>query len=335
MKIIFKISLMVLLLISLLFACKKPVVSVNGVELKPTKLNLTLLIDESATLSVTVFPADASNPTVAWENSNSDVATVNNGKVTAKAEGSCVISVVTEDGNYKATCTVTVVQPHPAESELVLVEGGTFTMGCTDDECSEDGRELPTHKVTVSSFKMAKYPVTNKQWESIMGTVPSGPFPGANMPVNNTGWGTIQEFIRKLNEATGKNYRLPTEAEWEFAARGGNKSKGYKYSGSNDIDKVAWYIDNSNNRPQLVGTKEPNELGIYDMSGNVGECCSDWYGTYSDQPQNNPTGPTEGAERVARGGNWYFSSKETRVFSRTSHSPEYQYIGLGLRLVLP
>jgi formylglycine-generating enzyme required for sulfatase activity len=136
-----------------------------------------------------------------------------------------------------------------------------------------------------------------------------------------------------LNELTGKNYRLVTEAEWEYAARGGNKSRGYKYSGSNNLDAVAWYEDNSDYEMHPVGRKAPNELGIYDMSGNVWEWCYDWWGDYTDEPQIDPTGPEEGYSRVLRGGsfNWVFSMKECRVSYRERNDP---YYGAGFRIVL-
>jgi formylglycine-generating enzyme required for sulfatase activity len=328
-----------LLLASLFAFCKKDT-PVTGVHLTPSSLALTLVIDETATLKVTVFPENATHPTVTWQSSAPTVVTVNNGQVIAKGEGTAIITVTTKDGNFTATCTVSVTQPHPAETELITVEGGTFTMGCTDGDCYTDGREGPAHQVTLSSFKMAKYEVTIQQWEELLGTFLSFPFPGENIPAHYISWNDAQEFITKLNEVTGKKYRLPTEAEWEYAARGGNKSKGYKYSGSNDIEEVAWYYSNSNARPQPVGTKAPNELGIYDMSGNVWECCSDWYGYYSSGSQTDPTGPSGGEFRVSRGGGFtsgevISSATDLRVSNRARGHANYRYLSLGLRLVLP
>lgn len=170
---------------------------------------------------------------------------------------------------------------HNVMIEMVRVEGGTFTMGATAEQASDAfSDELPTHKVTLSPFLIGKYEVSQTLWLAVMGENPSVNT-GINLPVDNVTWNECQTFITKLNELTGKNFRLLTEAEWEYAARGGNKSKGYKYSGSNNLGDVAWYIDNSNNTSHAMGTKAPNELGIYDMTGNVMEWVSDWKGSYS------------------------------------------------------
>ena len=226
---------------------------------------------------------------------------------------------------------------HPAEPEMIKVTGGTFTMGCTDDDCFDDGREEPAHKVKLTSYKIAKYPITQKQWEAIMGNYLGSVSScvGDDFPVCVVGWQDVQIFIEKLNELTGKNYRLPTEAEWEFAARGGNKSKGYKYSGSNDINTVAWYIGNSEDRGHPVGTKMPNELGVYDMSGSVWEWCSDWYGAYTDASQTNPTGPETGTYRVLRGGSFSSYAQLCRVSIRSGLEPYISTGFIGFRLVLP
>jgi formylglycine-generating enzyme required for sulfatase activity len=178
------------------------------------------------------------------------------------------------------------------EPEMVLVEGGTFQMG--SDVYSG---EKPIHQVTLSTFSMGKYPITQSQWQKVMGSNPSH-FKGDDLPVEQVSWEDAQQFINKLNSMTGKTYRLPTEAQWEFAARGGTKSKGYEYSGSNNANEVAWYDDNSGKKTQLVGQKAANELGIFDMSGNVWEWCSDWYGDYSSATVTNPTGAATGVFRV-------------------------------------
>jgi len=206
-------------------------------------------------------------------------------------------------------------------------------MGCTDGDCAE--RELPTREVKLSSFKIAKYPVTQKQWKIVMRTNPSYYQGSDDLPVEYVSWNDVQTFITKLNALTGKNYRLPTEAEWEYAARGGNKSKGYKYSGSDDIDAVAWYRENSDRKTHPVGTKAPNELGIYDMSGNVWEWCSDWYGVYGNASQTNPPGPAMGSARMLRGGSWYSSMWACRVAFRQYSLPENRFSNYGFRLVLP
>lgn len=152
--------------------------------------------------------------------------------------------------------------------------------------------------------------------------------------MEDVSWDDCQEFIQKLNSLTGRNFRLPTEAEWEFACRGGNNSRGYKYSGSNDIDNVAWYDDNSGGKTHPVGTKAPNELGIYDMSGNVWEWCSDWYADYTSYSQTNPTGPLSGSYRVIRGGGWGYFAVSCRSSRRNYYDPMYRNRYLGLRLAL-
>ena len=213
-------------------------------------------------------------------------------------------------------------------NNMVYVPGGTFIMGGDD---SSD--QMPTHSVTLSSYYICKYEVTQALWRAVMGSNPSN-FKGNNLPVENVSWYDCQTFIKRLNSYTGRNFRLPTEAEWEFAARGGNYSRHYKYSGSNHIDDVAWYIDNSNKRPHPVGTKQPNELGLYDMSGNVGEWCSDWDSSYSSYSQTNPTGPNSGSFRVHRGGFWRYNARYCRTPERNSKTPDYCVNYIGLRLVL-
>lgn len=183
-------------------------------------------------------------------------------------------------------------------NNMVYVSSGTFTMGGTSEQGSDAyDDEKPTHNVTLSSYYICKYEVTQALWRAVMGSNPSN-FKGDNLPVECVSWNDCQTFINRLNSYTGRNFRLPTEAEWEFAARGGNYSRHYKYSGSNYIGDVAWYDDNSGNRTHPVGTKQANELGLYDMSGNVYEWCSDWYGSYSSYSQNDPTGPNSGSTRV-------------------------------------
>ena len=218
--------------------------------------------------------------------------------------------------------------------DMVYVEGGTFTMGATAEQDDGDGDEKPTHQVTLSSFYICRHEVTQEEWEAVMGSNPSG-FKSNRHPVENVSWEDCQTFINKLNSLTGKNYRLPTEAEWEYAARGGNRSNGYKYSGSNTLDNVAWYDDNSGGTHDVM-TKSPNELGLYDMSGNVYEWCSDWYDIeyYADSPNNNPKGPSSGSYRVKRGGGWFLSARYCRVSYRGFSAPSDRYSYLGLRLAL-
>lgn len=220
------------------------------------------------------------------------------------------------------------------EDNMVRVEGGTFTMGATAEQGSDaDSDENPAHQVTLSSFHIGKYEVTQGEWKAVMGTNPSY-IKGDNLPVENVSWDDCQEFIRKLNEMTGKNFRLPTEAEWEYAARGGNKSNGTKYAGGSDIGSVAWYDGNSGETTHPVGQKRANELGLYDMTGNVWEWCQDWYGSYSSSSQTNPTGSATGSYRVGRGGSWGINARFCRVSFRGRYSPDIRYGNLGLRLAL-
>ena len=219
-------------------------------------------------------------------------------------------------------------------SNMVKVEGSTFTMGATPEQGNDAYEyERPAHQVTLSDYYIGRYEVTQKEWQAVMGDNPSK-FYGDNLPVENVSWNDCQDFINKLNQLTGLKFRLPTEAEWEFAARGGKQSKGYKYSGSDNAKNIAWYEKNSGSKPHQVGTKEPNELGIYDMSGNVGEWCGDWYGRYSSSAQTNPTGPSSGSSRVLRGGSWYYLARHCRVSFRTCNYPSGRSDFSGFRVVL-
>ena len=216
---------------------------------------------------------------------------------------------------------------------MIPVEGGTFTMGATSEMKNTDNDEKPTHQVTLSSYYIGETEVTQALWKAVMGSNPSH-FKGDNLPVEKVSWDDCQTFISKLNALTGKRFRLPTEAEWEFAARGGNQSRHTQYSGSRRIDDVAWYEDNSGDKTHPVKTKQPNELGIYDMTGNVNEWCQDWYGIYSSDAQTNPTGADSDSDRVLRGGSWFSPPQDCRSSSREFFEPEFSNDGLGLRLVL-
>ncbi len=231
-------------------------------------------------------------------------------------------------------------QEQPTETSLieelygnmVLVEGGTFTMGAAENQMKDaESDEKRTHEVTLSDFYICKYEVTQELWMLVMETNPSN-FKGGHKPVENCSWDDCQLFIQRLNEFTGKTFRMPTEAEWEYAARGGKMSKGYKYAGSNNVNDVAWYTGNSGGNPHDVGEKAPNELGLYDMSGNVYEWCQDWKGPYTNEPQTNPTGPEEGTNRVNRGGRWCGSARACRTSDRSMSSPDYHFYHLGMRL---
>jgi formylglycine-generating enzyme required for sulfatase activity len=238
------------------------------------------------------------------------------------------------------------IQRHPAEPEMVEVEGGTFVMGCLQEEegCEDD--ESPPHDVTVSSFYISKYEITQAQWDLIMETniqqqrdkVGSGVSlygEGDNYPVYYVSWTEAQEFLLRLNHATGKHYRLPTEAEWEYAARGGKHSNDFKYSGSNNIYDVAWFSYNSHGQNHPVGTRKANELGIHDMSGNVWEWCLDWSADYPSSPQRDPMGASSGIYRIFRGGGWANAAVACRVTNRINSSPDSRYFSVGFRVVLP
>ena len=243
-------------------------------------------------------------------------------------KGGTVKCVATKASYSNGTLTVNGIKYN-----MVWVDGGTFRMGATSEQGSEISDEKPVHSVTLSGYYIGKTEVTQALWQAVMGSNPSY-FEGDDLPVEQVSWDDCQEFIRKLNSLTGQNFRLPTEAEWEFACRGGNNSRGYKYSGSNYIDNVAWYDGNSGDKTHPVATKSPNELGIYDMSGNVWEWCADWYGDYSSGRQTNPKGPYDGSCRVGRGGSWDYYAGCCRSSDRCSHLPTTRYNSLGLRLAL-
>ena len=235
------------------------------------------------------------------------------------ASGSNAISIPVKDG---------------ISIEMVKVEAGTFMMGATPEMEKPNSDEKPLHQVTLTNdYYMGKYEVPQALWEAVMGSNPSA-YKGDNLPVEMVSWNDCQEFISKLNSLTGRKFRLPTEAEWEYAARGGKKSRGYQYSGNSNITDVAWYDGNSGSKTHPVGTKQANELGIYDMSGNVYEWCSDWYGSYSSSSQTNPTGADSGSFRVFRGGGWGIYARGCRLSYRYIFTPDDRRSYLGLRLAL-
>ncbi len=228
--------------------------------------------------------------------------------------------------------------------KMKLVKAGTFQMG------SNTGDEKPVHSVTLTKdYYMGETEVTQALWYAVMGQSPSsgdkwesGYGLGDNYPAYYISYDDCQQFLRRLNELTGEHFRMPTEAEWEYAAKGGQKSKGYRYAGSNKIGDVAWYDENSYNLgssnpnygTHAVKTKVANELGLYDMSGNVWEWCSDWYGSYSSSAQTNPTGAVSGSRRVSRGGSWYFDAGRCRASIRNYYSPSYWSFNIGFRFAL-
>ncbi len=268
----------------------------------PSNLQITLSKEATATQQSTVSqPIVAQQPVMQTPVTNSDN-----------------ISILVKDG---------------ISIDMVRVEAGTFTMGATPEMESPFDWEKPTHQVTLTNdYYIGKYEVIQALWQAVMGKNPSK-FKGDNLPVEQVSWDDCQEFISKLNKMTGKKFRLPTEAEWEYAARGGNKSRGYQYSGSNNLSDVAWYEDNSGKKTHAVGSKQSNELGIYDMSGNVSEWCQDRWGYYSSSSQTNPIGANSESLRVRRGGYWgdYAGCRSSCRFSTALGR---RFMTLGLRLIL-
>ena len=300
----------------------------------------------------------------AWLNV-SPMSGINDGTLTVTAtsntsveQRAAIVSVINPDLPQPQTVNVT---QSGINIEMVQVLGGTFTMGCTSEQVNDcEYDESPAHSVTLNTFYIGKFEVTQGEWKAVMGTTirqqrdlanPDWTLygEGDNYPMYYVSWNDIvgtsgastvingityyaNGFIYKLNQMTGIQYRLPTEAEWEFAARGRN-SGGFKYSGSNTVGNVAWYFVYSGST-HPVGTKAANELGIYDMSGNVWEWCSDWFSGnyYSSSPQNNPTGPSTGSGRVGRGGSWGNPARDARVSFRIDYAPDYRDGILGFRL---
>ena len=260
--------------------------------------------------------------------------------VTKKADEQPELPTITVPEKTEHIVSETTVKTaHPAATEwpygieMIHVLGGSFMMGCTPEQSDCSDNEYPEHEVTLSDFYIGKYPVTQGQWKAVMGENPSI-LKGDDLPVENVSWNQAQEFIKKLNQNTGKNYRLPTEAEWEYAARGGSQSRGYKYSGGNDIGEVAWYEGNSGDKTHPVGTKKANELGIYDMNGNVFEWVNDRYESYNVSWNSNPEGAASGSSRVLRGGCYGIIAKVMRISYRISFNPGMRLGILGFRLAL-
>lgn len=254
-------------------------------------------------------------------------------------------TVISGNGsNVTETANELCVNVSGVKFSMIRVDGGTFKMGRSSFLNMSD--ESPVHDVTLSSYFIGETQVTQKLWKAVMGTTIEQQLDrlgkqfdlrcvGENYPMCYISWNDCQEFIKKLNELTGMTFRLPTEAEWEYAARGGRKSLGYKYSGSDDVYDVAWCDNNSDNSTHPVGTKKENELWIFDMSGNVFEWCQDWYGSYSSSVQMNPMGPSDGDFRVLRGGCWYYGARDCRVSYRSCENPVIRGSCNGFRLVLP
>lgn len=244
-----------------------------------------------------------------------------------------------EDNSFDGK-RITSIQVNGVKFNMIKVSGGTFYMGATSEQGNNYGSdERPIHQVTLSDYYIGETEVTQELWQAVMGSNPSKFSGSGKFPVETVSWDDCQEFIKKLNSMTGKRFRLPTEAEWEFAARGGNLSQGFVFSGSDRTGDVAW-CEGCNNTYEgsqttsVVGKCSPNELGLYDMSGNVGEWCQDWYGPYSGDAQKNPTGPSSGSTRVYRGGDWYIDWYCCRVSYRARLIPSGKNDQIGLRLAM-
>ena len=327
-----------------------------SINTQPTAINHVQFGSISGSLSLNASVSLGATLSYQWYASTSP-SNSSGTEISGETSATFIIPTTLTVGTYyyfcevSATGVVTSVRSNVAtvnvihvDADMVLVKGRIFLMGAT-------GIATPVHQVTLNDFIIGKYEVTQALWIEVMGSNPSW-FKGDNLPVETVSWNDIvgtsgasmvingityreNGFIYKLNQLTGKQYRLPTEAEWEYAARGGNKSQGYQYSGSNNVNDVAWY--SGNNTPygtKPVGTKAPNELGIYDMSGNVWEWCSDWWGSYTSAAKTNPTGPTSGTIRVIRGGSWYLDATNCRVAYRDYCNPDYRIFNFGFRLVL-
>ena len=261
------------------------------------------------------------------------------GKLEAHAENESMATTI--DTTSKITFEV-----YGTSFTMIRVDGGTFLMGATKEQAkSVNADEKPAHQVTLSTFYIGETTVTQELWETVMGSNPSK-YAGYDKPVDKVSWEDCQVFLKELNKIVGKQFRLPTEAEWEFAARGGIKSRGYKYSGSNKIKDVAWIDSNtwlaksktedghSGLGSRDVKTKQPNELGIYDMSGNIWEWCQDWYGMYDGNAQTNPGGVSTGKQKVRRGGSWFNDGRGARVSMRAGSAPDKRDESIGFRLAL-
>ena len=313
-----------------------------------TGTTLSVTINENGTGYYVIQAATASAPNAAAVQAGTSLALTANVAATANISGltpstAYTIYVIAKDtaaNNVQSavasvavtTSAAAVITDSTTGMTLLKVPGGTYTMGDTFDDGYPG--EIPTHQVTVGDFYIGKYEVTQGEWQAVMGSNPSSfSACGAGCPVENVSWDDIQTFITTLNLQSGKNYRLPTEAEWEYAARSGGLSE--KYSGGSDVDAVAWYSVNSDSTTHPAGQKQANGLGLYDMSGNVWEWVNDWYGAYDSAAQTNPTGPTTGSYRVFRGGSWSLDAFYGRASNRNANNSDDRANDLGFRLAAP
>lgn len=322
---------------------------INVEKLSLSQASVQLKVNESASIYVLggsgSYTLQNSKPTVAKATLEGT-----NMQIKALTKGSATITVIDNTTKEKVTLTVNITAGEDDDNPLtsrtgnpifdklianmVYVGGGTFDMGATpEQELFAEDNERPVHKVTLSSFYICKYEVTQDLWEEVMGENPSRT-KGSNLPLENVSWKDCRAFIKTLNAKTGMNFRMPTEAEWEYAARGGRKTYYNKYAGGVKIDKLAWYVENSERKTHEVGLLAPNELGLYDMSGNVWEWCQDFYGNYSAENQNNPTGLTDGSYNVARGGSCSHEANFCRVSFRGFCVEGDKRGDIGLRLAL-
>jgi formylglycine-generating enzyme required for sulfatase activity len=260
----------------------------------------------------------------------------------ARAKAAELERKLAEAEQKKAAAAVALSKPKQGDTitddvtgmKLAYVPGGCFMMGSPPDEEGRYDNEGPAHKVCVDGFWMGQYEVTQGLWEKVMGANPSNFKKGGNYPVESVSWDDAQQFIVKLNSSTGKSYRLPTEAEWEYACRANSPGK---CCGGDDVDAIAWHDKNSGGGTHPVGGKDANVFSLHDMSGNVWEWCSDWYdsGYYAFSPQSNPVGPESGSARVFRGGGWFNAPRGVRAARRYGSTPDFRSDYLGFRLVLP
>ena len=256
--------------------------------------------------------------------------------------GAVSLGIFGSDGETKADISTGSFTVKGVSFKMVAVDGGTFQMGATSEQQNAYDYEKPVHSVTLGSYYIGETEVTQELWQAVMGSNPSDFTGNSQHPVEWVSWNDCQTFVDKLNDLlagqlpAGRRFRLPTEAEWEYAARGGNRSRGTQYSGSSSIGDVAWYDDNIGGTTHPVKGKSPNELGLYDMSGNVYEWCEDYYdsGYYSSSPSANPQGPSSGYNRVLRGGGWYSDAQCCRVANRNYNTPGSRDFDYGLRLAL-
>ena len=341
--------------LTLLDSSQQQAQQTQTLTIRYTPSSATVLVDNKMVkgmngMARTTLPVGQHSFVVACDGYESEEGTV---KIKASAPSNLQITLTKEAMATQSTVSQPavaqqhVVQPTVTSSDnisipvkdgvsidMVRVEAGTFTMGATPEMEIYFDWERPTHQVTLTNdYYIGKYEVTQALWQAVMNSNPSN-IKGDNLPVEQVSWNDCHEFISKLNSITGKKFRLPTEAEWEYAARGGRKSQAYQYCGSNNISDVAWYWDNNTGMTHPVGEKLPNELGIYDMSGNVLEWCQDLYGAYVSSSQINPKGAVSGTDRVFRSGGWNGVASSCRLSCRSGFAPNVRCNYLGLRLAL-